>query len=97
MVETVPNRPQKGRGAVSNRSGRYEESIVANERALALSAGVDRTPAEVFFLAMAHARLGDADQARAWLARGVELLDEDGSPGTELARLHAEARGVVGE
>ena len=24
MVETVPNRPQKGRGAVSNRSGRYE-------------------------------------------------------------------------
>jgi serine/threonine-protein kinase len=77
-------------------TGRYEESIEANERALELSEGFDRDPIEIFYLAMAHAQLGDEDRAREWLERGERLVSESASPPAEMVRFRDEARALLG-
>ena len=60
-------------GAALYRAGRYQEAIETLE-------GADRpdtgSPAALAFLAMAHHRLGQREQARAVLARLREVLDQ---------------------
>ena len=48
-----------------------------------------------FFLAMAHWRLGDRDQARTWLKRAVEWMDQHRPHDDELRRFRAEAETLV--
>jgi hypothetical protein len=45
---------------------------------------------------MAHARLGNVDQARAWLARGEQLVSAAAAPAPEMVRFRDEARAVLG-
>ena len=97
VIALVPDDPDYAstRGACLYYNERYEASIVENERALALSEGFDRDPAEIFFLAMAHARLGNPDKARVWLERGEQVVSGSESPSAEMVRLRDEARAVL--
>jgi hypothetical protein len=53
-------------GAAQYRAGQYEEALVSLNEAQALG---PRVPANLAFLAMAHRRLGQTDQARSHLAQ----------------------------
>jgi WD40 repeat protein/tetratricopeptide (TPR) repeat protein len=85
-------------GVVLYRTGRYGESIATLERSLASGRG--QTDAfDLFFLAMAHHRLGHQDQARDCYNRAVRWL---GTPQSlpdqyvrELAAFRAEAEAVL--
>jgi hypothetical protein len=57
------------------RAGDYVESVPILERSLALGKG-DFDAFDLFFLAMAHHRLGHATQARACLDRAVRWMSE---------------------
>jgi hypothetical protein len=50
-----------------------------------------------FFLAMAHWRLGDRNQARMWLNRAVEWMDRDRPHDDELRRFRAEAETLLAQ
>ena len=85
-------------GVVQYRAGQYAEAIATLERSLA--AGLRQTDAfDLFFLAMAHHRLGHRDQARASFDRAVHWLGEQKSLGQrhakELASFRAEAEAVL--
>ena len=62
-----------GLGAALYRAGRYQEAIETLGAADRLDRG---SPAVLAFLAMAHHRLGQREQARAVLARLREILDQ---------------------
>jgi WD40 repeat protein len=71
----APDRQEyrNGKGAALYRMGRYEEAIKFLGRANPPDKGF---PAAMAFLAMAHHRLGQREQARAVLARLQEVLDQ---------------------
>jgi hypothetical protein len=48
-----------------------------------------------FFLAMAHRRLGDRDQARIWYDKAVAWMDRQMPHNGELRRFRAEAEAVL--
>jgi WD40 repeat protein/Tfp pilus assembly protein PilF len=85
-------------GVVEYRVGRFAEAIATLERSLAagsgLSAGFD-----LFFLAMAHHRLGRRDEARTCLDRGLRWMSGqhglDEREVRELAAFRAEAEAVL--
>jgi WD40 repeat protein len=82
-------------GAVLYRAGRFEDAVKRLEEAIARRDKVGTVP-DWLFLAMAHQRLGHADEARKWLKKA---LDQDVSgpegPGLELQVLRHEADEVV--
>lgn len=87
-------------GVVLYRAGRYAEAIDALERSLAAGRG-QSDGFDLYFLAMAHHRLGHREPARAcfdqavrWVARQTNL---DPGHGRELAGFRAEAEGVLAE
>lgn len=51
---------------------------------------------EFFFLAMAHGKLADKDQARSWYDKGVQWMDKNAPNDAELRRFRAEAAAVLG-
>jgi tetratricopeptide (TPR) repeat protein len=66
-----------GLGAALYRAGRYREAIKNLEGADRLDHGCSEALA---FLAMAHHRLGEQEQARAVLARLIEIIDQPRGP-----------------
>ena len=54
-------------GAILYRAGRFEKAVEALDRSVATH-GAGGTPYDAFFLAMAHHRLGHAEEAARWLA-----------------------------
>jgi WD40 repeat protein/tetratricopeptide (TPR) repeat protein len=87
------------RGAALYRAGKWQEAAAVLEEARATVGQKPQTPEEVsgrlaphafddtgyelFFLAMAHHRLGHADEARQWLEKGARWIEQGRLPKTE--------------
>jgi tetratricopeptide (TPR) repeat protein len=81
-------------GMAHYRAGKLREALAALERARQLRKG--RDPAEGFFLAMTHARLGAREEARQWFDEAARFM-EARQPGSEhLRRFRAEAAAELG-
>jgi eukaryotic-like serine/threonine-protein kinase len=63
------------------RSGDWSGSIVALEKSMQLQKGGD--PGQWFFLAMAHWRLNNKDEARRWYQIAVDWMDASRSRNTQ--------------
>jgi tetratricopeptide (TPR) repeat protein len=85
-------------GVALYRTGRYAEAIATLERSLAAGRG-QSDGFDLFFLSMAHHRLGHATQARACFARAVGWLSErknlPAQSVTELTGFHIEAEATL--
>jgi serine/threonine protein kinase/Flp pilus assembly protein TadD len=72
-------------GAALYRAGRFEEAVKRLTAASALQANERQTAMAYtwFFLAMAHHRLGHADEARRWLDKATQATEEALKPPAE--------------
>src|SRR5262249_9665634 len=61
-------------GAAHYEAGEYEAAVLALERARQLSYEYDSSG--LFFLAMAHCKLGHKEQARTCLREGIDMLEK---------------------
>jgi tetratricopeptide (TPR) repeat protein len=94
-VELAPDRHHiwNTLGAAQYRAGNWRESIRALEKSMQLNKGGEIT--DWLFLAMAHWRLGEEDQARKWLKQAVEWMDKEGPQGPALSGFRAEAEKLI--
>jgi hypothetical protein len=85
------------------RAGQHQEAISTLNEALDAH-GSGGTAWDWVFLAMAHHRLGEADEARRWLHKVSEAIQGNATgplrsdawvPETELKVLHEEARALM--
>ena len=85
-------------GVVQYRVGRYAEAIMTLQRSLAAGHG-QFDAFDLFFLAMAHHRLGNPQEARTCFDRAVHWLGEQqtlpGQHAREPAAFRAEAESVL--
>jgi WD40 repeat protein/tetratricopeptide (TPR) repeat protein len=86
-------------GAALTRAGKDPEAVKRLKEAVALR---EEFPSAWLFLAIAHARAGQADEARPWLDKARKWLDEPGRPETlswddrlRLKVLRDEAEGLL--
>ena len=82
-------------GVASYRSGDDRSAVTELETAMRLQAG--GTPFDWFFLAMAHWRLGNRDEARMFFNRSVEWMANRKSHNDELFRIRAEAQAMLAD
>jgi tetratricopeptide (TPR) repeat protein len=84
-------------GAALYRAGRFEEAVARLTEATELSCHPYRTNMldTGFFLAMAHHRLGHADEARRWLDQSVQGSDEALKPPAEPPGKSGNTSGVI--
>src|SRR5262249_11049115 len=92
--EAVELDPQDGNhrntlGVALYRAERWKEAVAALEKSMELRNGGDSL--DWFFVAMAHWRLGEKEQAREWYDRAVEWMDKNQPKNEELRRFRAEA------
>jgi tetratricopeptide (TPR) repeat protein len=76
------------------RAGHFDESIAAAERSIRLEKDVDAS--NWFFLAMAHARRGEADRARGFFDRAVAWTREHAPKDPQLLQFWGEAAALLG-
>jgi superkiller protein 3 len=76
------------------RRGRWDEAIAASEQSIKLSDGVDAS--NWFFLAMAHARKGEKDEAITWFDKAVGWTKEKAPKNQELLSFWSEAAQLLG-
>jgi tetratricopeptide (TPR) repeat protein len=81
-------------GVAQFRAGKWKESINALQKSKDLRKGGDSF--DWFFLAMAHWRLGDKDEARKWYNQGVQWMEKHQPRNEELRRFRAEAAELLG-
>jgi uncharacterized protein HemY len=85
-------------GVVQYRAGRYAEAITTLEQSLAAGRG-QSDAFDLYFMAMAHHRLGHREEARACYERAVRWLGEQKSltehDSKELTAFRAEADAVL--
>jgi tetratricopeptide (TPR) repeat protein len=85
-------------GVVQYRAGQYDEAIATLERSLASGTGLS-DGFDLFFLAMAHHRLGHTQKARACFDRGIRWLDDQHGlnerESRELAAFRAEVEALL--
>jgi tetratricopeptide (TPR) repeat protein len=86
-------------GAAYTRAGKHQEAIQRLKEALALH---EQFPSAWLFLAIAHARAGQAGEARPWLDKARKWLDKPGRAGAlswddrlRLKMLREEAEGLL--
>jgi tetratricopeptide (TPR) repeat protein len=82
-------------GVAHYRNGDDKAAVAELETAMRLRAGGNSF--DWFFLAMAHWRLGDRDQARTWFDRAVHGMDKHKPQDDELRRFRAEAEAMLDE
>jgi hypothetical protein len=75
------------------RSGDDRAAVAALETSMRMQAGGNSF--DWFFLAMAHWRLGDRNQARTWFDRAVQWMDRHKPHDGELCRFRAEAEAML--
>jgi serine/threonine protein kinase len=80
-------------GVAHYRNGDDKAAIAELETSVSLRAGGDSL--DWFFLAMAHWRLGDRDQARTWFERAVQWMERNKPHDGELRRFRAEAEAML--
>jgi serine/threonine protein kinase/Tfp pilus assembly protein PilF/WD40 repeat protein len=87
-------------GVVHYRLGNWQDAIQALQRSMDFNHG--GTAFDYFFLAMAHRKLGHADEARLWYDRGLawldknqELINEGGNQWAKLGRFRIEAEELL--
>jgi serine/threonine protein kinase/tetratricopeptide (TPR) repeat protein len=89
------------RGVAHYRAGEWEAARAALEKSIAQYANQNQTrhatleSFSTFFLALAHARLGHAAEARRWYDRAVHWMDQYQPDDLELRRFRAEAEELV--
>jgi Flp pilus assembly protein TadD len=76
------------------RAGDGKAAVAALLKAASLRSGGDAQ--EWFFLAMAHWRLGDRKQARAWYGRSIRWMEANRPHDEKLRRTRAEATALLG-
>jgi tetratricopeptide (TPR) repeat protein/serine/threonine protein kinase len=76
-------------GAAHYRAGHWKAAVTALEKSRELRKGGDSF--DWFFLAMAHWRLGDKEQARKWYDQAVQWMEKNKPQDEELHRFRAEA------
>jgi hypothetical protein len=77
------------------RNGDDQAAVAELETAMRLRSGGDGF--DWLFLAMAHGRLGDHDQARTWFNRAVQWIDKYRPHDDELRHFRAEAEATLAE
>ncbi|GAF84839.1 unnamed protein product, partial [marine sediment metagenome] len=80
-------------GVAQYRASNLQDAITALDKSLELE-GDHRSA--LFYLAMAHAQLGDQDEAHQWYDRAIEWMKNNNSDNEMLRRLRAEAEGLLG-
>ena len=81
------------KGVAHFRAGQWNEAITALHKSQELRSGGDGF--DWFFLAMAHWKLGEKDDARKWHERAVEWMDTNAKDDEELIRFRAEAEELM--
>jgi len=81
-------------GVASYRAGDCTECIAALKKSVDLGGGGEGV--DWFFLAMAHARLGDHPTAKRWYDQAARWVERNNAHDGELRRFRAEAAGVLG-
>jgi Flp pilus assembly protein TadD len=82
-------------GVAQYRAGNWTEAIAALEKCRKLRKG-DAEWSNPFFLAMAHWRLANKDEARSWYDKGVGWMDKHASTSETLIRFRSEAADLLG-
>jgi serine/threonine protein kinase/tetratricopeptide (TPR) repeat protein len=82
-------------GAAHYRAGQWKPAVQALNKSMDLQKGGDSS--DWFFLAMAHWRLGEEDQARRWYDRAVQWMDKNNPKNDELRRFREEAVELLGK
>jgi len=98
VEQAVQLTPEKGvywntLGVVRYRAGNWKEAIEALAKSMELRRGGDSF--DFFFLAMAHWRLHQHDQATQWYAKAIEWMEHQ-PRNDELHRFRAEAAELLG-
>jgi WD40 repeat protein len=94
-VELFPNQAVylNTLGVAQYRAGQFTAAVATLQRSLALG---NVAAADLFFLAMAHWRLGDKTQARTCFQKAVEWMEKNQPADDELLRFRAEAAALLG-
>jgi WD40 repeat protein/tetratricopeptide (TPR) repeat protein len=82
-------------GAAHYRAGDWPAAIEALQKSRELN-GTTSLGFDGFFLAMAHWRRGDREEARRWYDRSVAWMEENAPADEELRRFRAEAAALLG-
>ena len=80
-------------GAAYHRAGSEVNAITALERSVALTGG--GTGFDYVFLTLAHAQLGQHEQAQQWKTQADLWMEQHETHHSELSRLHAQARACL--
>jgi cytochrome c-type biogenesis protein CcmH/NrfG len=96
-VELEPSNPSSFStlALAEYRLGHWVESLAASERSMALRNGGDAS--DWFFLAMAHCKKGEKDEARKWFDKAVAWTKEKDPKNAELRQFWTEAAELLGQ
>src|SRR4029079_14844877 len=82
-------------GVAQYRDAKYKDAVASLQRYRELRAG-DEEWSNPFFLAMAHHRLGNKEEARQWFDKGAQWMDAKTARGAAMVRFRNEASELLG-